>query len=201
MKTSNEIYTKARRLITTEMVGIANFYRTLSTDGYKRALEARNDLIPLLREASNLGDIDLLLKIELVFLRKELKHLVNTEEAFDFYNEAIWQARAAIAMLDYVKDRDKYQWAGLYYTLSQDTFPNMMPRDAAQKFFSSQRGRLGIWKMHGDKSHVALLKARSGNINRAKKLYIELQRRALAASGVFEPAGLYRPEQALRLIA
>ena len=202
MRTSDKIFEAVDRLIATEVLATADFRETRSSDADRQILEARSDLLPLLHEASRLRDIDLLLKIELTYLEKELKLLINTEEGFDFYNEAIWQARAAIAILDYVRDRDKYRWAGFYYTLSQDIFPNMMPKDAAQKFFASQRGRLGIWRMaRPDKNQVPLLKARCGNINRAKKLYIKLQRRALAASEVFEPAGLYRPEQRLQLTA
>ena len=202
MRTSTEIYRDVRRLITTEVVGIANFYRTRSTKAYKQAHEARTNLLPLLHEASDLGDIDLLLKIELTYLEKELKLLINTEEGFDFYNEAIWQARAAIAILDYVRDRDKYRWAGFYYTLSQDIFPNMMPKDAAHKFFASHKTRLLNTKRgRMERNETALINIRTGNINRAKKLYIKLQRRALAASEVFEPAGLYRPEQRLQLTA
>ena len=124
------------------------------------------------------------------------------------HNAGIRQIEAALAMLGYVRDPDVYQWAGVFYALSEELVHGL-PKDAAHKFFVSHGTRLGNVETGPlEESQTALLEVRGDNVRLARKLYIELQEDALAASEarsplpeVREPAKPYAPERKHRMAA
>ena len=188
-------------LIDTEVRSIAVFHRTRSSEADRQVLEARADLLPLLREAAELQDIDLLLRIERAYLETELRHLVHTKESLESFTKAVRQVRAAFVMLGYVRDPDIYQWVEHIFTLSE-TFIYGLPKDAAHEFFASHGPRLrNLLRMPPDEDKAILINARINNTKLARSLYIELQRQALTAQEVQESSRPYTPERKLKLAA
>ena len=202
MRTSEEIFRDVRTLIAAEVLSKANFRKTFSGKSGRATARARIDLLPLLREATDLRDIVLLLKIEITFLKMELKHLIHTRESLDSFNLAIRQLRAAIAMLKHVMVPDEYRWAEAYFTLPDNLTAQGLPKDEAHQCFISHESRLrNLLKEPPGKERAALLKGRIANIKLAKDIYTDLQRQALAASAVREPAKPYRVERKPRQAA
>ena len=208
MRTSDKILEDAKEFIDTDVLNTANHHRTWSNESGQTAASARAGLLPLLQEAAELRDIDLLLEIEQAFLKTELDYLVHTRESLGSFNLAIRQMRAALAMLGRVRVPTDYWWAKVYFTLPENLIKGL-PKDEAHRFFASHRSRLGnALKTPPEESKAALLGARIGNIRLARDIYMDLQRRTLAASEgreptpeVREPAKPYAPEQRLRLAA
>ena len=120
MRTSNKIFGEAEWLILTEVQNNASFRKTRSSRASRAVAKARTNLLPLLREAVELRDIDLLLRIEQTFLETELERLVHTKESRDSLNPAIRQIRAAFTMLGHVRVPDEYRWARAYFTLPEN---------------------------------------------------------------------------------
>ena len=202
MRTSEEIFEDVEELIATEVRSNANFRKTFSGESGRATAKARIDLLPLLREAADLRDIVLLLKIEITFLKMGLKHLIHTKESLDSFNLAIRQLRAAIAMLKHVRVPDEYRWAEAFFTLPKNLTAQGLPKDEAHQCFISHESRLrNLLKEPPGKERAALLKGRIANIKLAKDIYTDLQRQALAASAVREPAKPYRVERKPRQAA
>ena len=192
---------QASPLITTEAVATAEFRRTRSSEADRQALEAKAALLPLLREAAELRDLDLLLSIEWSHLETELMYLAHTKESLESFTKAVWQIRAAFVMLEYVKDPDIYQWVSHVLTLSE-TFIYGLPKDAAHEFFTSHTPRLrNMLKLPPEKEKADLINARIDNIKLAQSIYTELQREALEAAEVRETAKPYTAEQKLEQVA
>ena len=144
---------------------------------------------------------DLLLDIERAFMELELEHIAHARKNISSLNAGIRQINAAIKMLDYVRNPAVYRWAGVLYGLSEDLVREL-PKDAAHKFFGSHRTRLGnVETAPLDESQTALMDARNDNVKLARKLYIEMQRQALAVFEVREPARPYAPEPEQRRAA
>ena len=208
MRTREKILKSAKRLINMEVLSIADYHKTWSGESGMAAASARADLLPLLQEAAELRDIDLLLGIEQTILETELEHLVHTKASLASFNLAIRQIRAALAMLGHVRVPADYRWAEAHFTLPGNLV-NGLPKDEAQQFFRSHESRLGnALKIPPEESKATLLDARIGNIRLARNLYMDLQRQALAASEgreptpeVREPGKLYAPKQRPRLVA
>ena len=201
MKTTDKVYGEVYRLIHTEMRATAYFRRTLSSEFARIMVEARTGLPPLLREVARLRDIRLLLRVERAFMELELEHIAHARKNISSLNAGIRQINAAITMLDYVGDPDEYHPVGFFYGLSEDLVREL-PKDAAHKFFGSHRTRLGnVETAPLDESQTALMDARNDNVKLARKLYIEMQRQALAVSEVREPAQPYAPEPEQRRAA
>ena len=187
MRPSDAIFDDVEWLVFTEMGATMDFRRARSSEADRQVLEARADLLPLLREAAGLRNIDLLLDIERTFMELELMHIAHARKNISSLNAGIRQIAAASAMLGYVRNPEVYRWAGVFYTLSEDLVRDL-PKDAAQKFFGSHRTRLGNVETGPlEASQTALLDARSDNMRLARDLYEELQRQALATSEVREP--------------
>ena len=193
MRTSEEIFRDLVKLITAEVRNNANFRKTFSGESGRATAKDRIALLPLLREAADLRDIYLLLNIELTFLKMGLKHLIHTKESLDSFNLAIRQIRVAIAMLKHVRVPDEYRWAEAYFTLPKNLTAQGLPKDEAHQCFISHESRLrNLLKLPPAKERAALIKSRIANLKLAKDIYTDLQRRALAASAVREPAKPYR---------
>ena len=202
MRTSEEIFRDVEESIITEVLSNADFRETFSGESGKATAEARIDLLPLLQEAADLRDIVLLLEIELTFPETELEHLIHTKESLDSFNLAIRQIRAALTMLKHVMVPDEYRWAEAYFTLPKNLTAQGLPKDEAHQCFVSHESRLrNLLKEPPGKERAALLKGRIANIKLAKDIYTDLQRRALAASAVREPAKPYRVERKPRQAA
>ena len=206
MRTSKEIFRSADNLIAAEVLSNADFRKTFSGESGRATAEARIDLLPLLREAAGLRDIVLLLNIELTFWEMELEHLVHTRESLDSFNlairQTIHQRKAALTMLKHVRVPDEYRWAEAYFTLPKNLTARGLPKDEAHQCFISHESRLrNLLKLPPEKERAALLKSRIANIKLAKDIYTDLQRRALAASAVREPAKPYRVERKPRQAA
>ena len=203
MRTPSEIYSDVHELVHEEMRATVHYRETRSSKSSRLIVSIRAALLPLLREAASLRDIDLLLNIERAFMELELEHIAHARKNISSLSTGIQQIDAAVTMLGYVRKPDKYQEIATYYTLSQDLLPHSnLPKDAAHKFFGSHRTRLGNAETGPlEKEQTALLDARSRNVRLARELYIELQRHALAASEIRESAKPYKPERKLRLAA
>ena len=196
MRASYKIYGDVHESVSAEMRATVDFRKTWSSKFARAMVKARTDLLPLLQEAAELRDIDLLLDIERDFMELELDHIAHARKNISSLNAGIRQIDAAIIMLGYVRYPAVYRWVGICYALSQDLIPNSdLPKDAAHKFFGSHRTRLGNVETGPlDESQTVLLDARNDNIKLARKLYIEMQRQALTVSEVREPARPYAPE-------
>ena len=202
MRTSEEIFRDVEESIITEVLSNADFRETFSGESGKATAEARIDLLPLLQEAADLRDIVLLLEIELTFPETELEHLIHTKESLDSFNLAIRQIRAALTMLKHVRVPDEYRWAEAFFTLPKNITAQGLPKDEAHQCFISHESRLrNLLKEPPGKERAALLKGRIANIKLAKDIYTDLQRQALAASSVREPAKPYRVERKPRQAA
>ena len=202
MRTSEEIFKDVKELIAMDVLNNANFRETFSGESGRTTAKARIDLLPLLQEAADLRDIVLLLNIELTFWETELKHLIHTRESLASFNLAIRQIRAAIAMLKHVRVPDEYRWAEAYFTLPDNLTAQGLPKDEAHQCFVSHESKLrNLLKLPPEKERAALIKSRIANIKLAKDIYTDLQRRALAASAVREPAKPYRVERKPRQAA
>ena len=196
MRTPEKIFRDVAEHIAAEVWNNADFRKTFSGESGRATARARIDLLPLLREAAGLRDIDLLLEIEITFLKMELKHLIHTRESLASFNLALRQIRAAIAMLKHVRAPDEYRWAEAFFTLPKNLTAQGLPKDEAHQCFVSHESRLrNLLKEPPGKERAALLKGRIANIKLAKDIYTNLQRRALAASAVREPAKPYRVER------
>ena len=202
MRTSEEIFREVVKLITAEVQNNASFRETFSGESGRATAEARIDILPLLKEAAGLRDIDLLLNIELTFWETELKRLIHTKESLDSFNLALRQVRSALAMLKHVRVPDEYRWAEAYFTLPKNITAQGLPKDEAHQCFISNQSRLrNLLKEPPGKERAALLKGRIANLKLAKDIYTDLQRQALAASAVREPAKPYRVERKPRQAA
>ena len=202
MRTLEEIFRDVEELITAEVQSNANFRKTFSGKSGRATARARIDLLPLLREAAGMRDIVLLLNIELTFWETELKRLIHTRESLASFNLAIRQIRSALVMLKHVRVPDEYRWAEAYFTLPKNLTAQGLPKDEAHQCFISHESRLrNLLKEPPGKERAALLKGRIANIKLAKDIYTDLQRQALAASAVREPAKQYRVERKPRQAA
>ena len=196
MRTLEDIFRDVRALIATEVRNNARFRETFSGKSGRATARARIDILPLLR------DIVLLLNIELTFWETELKHLIHTKESLASFNLAIRQLRAALTMLKHVRVPDEYRWAEAYFTLPKNLTARGLPKDEAHQCFISNQSRLrNLLKEPPGKERAALLKGRIANLKLAKDIYTGLQRQALAASAVREPAKPYRVERKPRQVA
>ena len=196
MRVSDRIYARVHALITREMRTTVHYRRTRSSESARDMVKARVDLLPPLREATMLRDIDLLLDIEWAFMRLELEHIAHARKNITSLNAGIEQIDAAVTMLGYVRDPDKYREIASYYTLSRDLVRHSdLPKDAAYKFFGSHGTRLdNVETAPLEEEQTALLDVRRANVKLAQKLYIELQRQALAEPEVREHAKPYLPD-------
>ena len=200
MRTPEDIFNDAERLITMEALATTT-PQDRTGPGESDKATVRADLLPLLREVAGLRSIDLLLRIELAFLEIELVHLVHTRESLASFSKAIRQTRAAIAMLDHVRVPDEYRWTKVHFT-QPENLVNGLPKDEAHGFFASHGARLGnTLKMPPEEDKAALINARISNIKLARDIYMDLQRHALAASEIREPARPYKSERTLRKAA
>ena len=200
MRTSDKIYREVRRLATMEALATGPSQGRAGLGEFDKTA-ARADLLPLLREAAGLRDIDLLLRVEQAFLEIELVHLVHTRESMASFNKAVRQVRAAIAMLDHVRVPDEYRWTRVHFT-QPENLVNGLPKDEAHGFFASHGARLGnTLKMPPEEDKAALINARISNIKLARDIYMDLQRHALAASEIREPARPYKSERKLQKAA
>ena len=196
MKTSDKIIGEVNRLLNTEMSATVRYRKTRSSVPAKSMVKARLDILSPLREAARLRDIDLLLDIEWAFMRLELEHIAHARKNISSLSAGLQQIEAAVTMLGYVRDPDKYREIASYYTLSQDLVRHLnLPKDAAHKFFGSHRTRLDNMETGPlEEEQTVLLNVRRANVRLAWELYIDLQRRALGASEVHEPMpACYRP--------
>ena len=203
MRTRNEILRDVEELILVELKATLRYRETRSSDASWAAVGARIALLPLLQEAEELRDLYLLLWIERTFMISELEGIAHDPDNIKSLRAGIRQVDAALVMLDRVRNPSEYQRVAFYYTLSQDLIGKSgLPKDAAHKFFGSHRTRLLNMKSdRNEKEETALLKLRIGYTWLARKLYIELQQQALAASEVREPAKPYRVERKVKLVA
>ena len=187
MRTSDGIYREVRLLVTAEALA------TRTPQGGTRQGEsdkavARAALLPLLREAAGLRDIDLLLWVEQAFLEIELEHLDHTSESLASFNKAIRQVGAAIVLLDHVRVPDEYRWTEVHFTLPENLVGGL-PKDEAHQFFASHGARMGnALKLPPEADKAALINARIDNLKLARDIYEDLQRRALTASEIREPS-------------
>ena len=203
MRVSTEIYEDVCEMISTEMRDIVRHRLTGSKKLFWKIAEARSNLLVLLKEAADSRDSRLLLQIEREFMRLDLDHIAHARENIRRLRAGIRQIDRAIPMLDYVDNPSGYRWAGIFYTLSEDLVGNSgLPKDAMHRFFASHKTRLENIRSGSDhQNKTALLQARESNMDLAKELYMELQRRALVAPEIREPAMLYRVEQQCKLVA
>ena len=200
MRSPNEIFEDAKRLITMEALATTTPQGEMGLSEFDR-VAARSGLLPLLQEAAELQNIDLLLRIEYAFLEIGLVHLVHTRESMASFNKAVRQMRAAIAMLDHVRVPDEYRWTRVHFT-QPENLVNGLPKDEAHGFFASHGARLGnTLKMPPEEDKAALINARISNIKLARDIYMDLQRHALATSEIGEPAKPYKPERKLQKAA
>ena len=154
---------------------------------------ARASLLPLLKEAAKLGDIYLLLEVERIFLEQERKHLSEAPIKTSSLDNAIEEINAAEAMLDDVRDPGYYQKFDKGFSLEKNRRQGY-PNDQARQFFDSHKTRLSnIERGRLEKGERELLNVRADNMQTARKLYIELQRQALAAADIREPRAVYAP--------
>ena len=200
MRIPNEIFEDAKRLITMEALATTTPQSEMGLSEFDR-VAARSGLLPLLQEAAELRDIDLLLRIEYAFLEIGLVHLVHTRESMASFNKAVRQVRAAIAMLDHVRVPDEYRWTRVHFTQPENLVDGL-PKDEAHGFFASHGARLGnTLKMPPEEDKAALINARISNIKLARDIYMDLQRHALAASEIRESARPYKSERKLQKAA
>ena len=203
MRSSAKKFRNVRERIAIEMLATVEHRSTESQEAYLRVHEARNLLFLLLHEAAELHDIDLLLDIERTFLQLELEVIAHANENINALQAGIRQIDKVIQMLGYVRSPDEYRLSGIFYSLSEDLAGSTdLPKDAAHKFFASHQARIRNMTSGSDhQNKTALLHARSDNMALAKELYMELQRRALAAPEVRKSAKLYRVDRQHKIAA
>ena len=182
---SNAIHDHALRLILQEVQATLRV-RNSSGDAVGWFLDeargARNNLLPLLRAAADLRDIDLILLIERIFLTWELGCLAEMPRKVSSLNLALSQLDATMNLLRAIRETTTYQYAGLFFTLEKNRVHGM-PKDEAQQFFSSHAKRLdnlGTGRWEG--TEAELINGRISNIKVAQKEYTKLQVRALMPS-------------------
>ena len=188
MVTTDNLFREVELQILAEVRAIANYRASRSSESSWNIRRARVALLPLLKKAGDMRDIDLLLRIERSFIRLDLDHIAYYPDNINSLRTGIRQVDAAAIMLDCVRDPVEYRRVYFYYNLSQDLLDKSdLPRDAAHKFFGSHRARLlNSKKGQNDPEKSALLKARISHIRQAKKDYMDLQRQALAMPEVRE---------------
>ena len=203
MRGSTEIYDDVYKTIITEMNAIVRHRKTGSEKLFWEIDEARSSLLSLLKESAKTRDLRLLLQIEREFMQLDLDHIAHARENIWRLRAGLRQIDKAIPMLDYVITPDEYRLAEIYFSLSEELVGNSgLPKDAMHRFFASHKTRLENIRSGSDhQNKTAMLRARSDNMALAKELYMELQRRALAAPDIREPAMLYRVEQQRKLAA
>ena len=203
MRELYEIYDAVHEMILAEMRAIVRHRLTGSRKLFWEIDETRSALLSLLEEAADSRDLWLLLQIEREFMRLDLEHIAHARENIRRLRAGLRQINKAIPMLDYVDNPSGYHWAGIFYTLSEDLVGNSeLPKDAMHRFFASHKTRLENIRSGSDhQNKTALLNARESNMDLAKKLYMDLQRRALAAPEIREPAMLYRVDLQPKLAA
>ena len=155
------------------------------------AREARNRLLPLLREVEDLRDIDIILLIERSFLTLELEYLTAMPRKISSLNLAISQLDATVNLLRAIRSPGAYQSSEPYFTLDRNLI-NGLPNDEARQFFRSHAKRLGdLGTGRWEGTEAELIKARISNVRVAQKVYTELQEQALAPYEVREAPALY----------
>ena len=184
MRSFIEIHADVTRLVHMQLQATVEHRRTQRRDSAKAISDANHDLPPILREAVELQDIALMLRVELTIMELELEYIAHDSRHLQSLNRGIQHATDAITMLDYVNDPDAYRLAGIFYGLSRDTIRDTgLPRDAVHKFLHSHKTRLVNWKNpHIDESLTQLYNTRIWCIQQTQEMYKAMQREVLAVS-------------------
>ena len=214
MRSIAEIHADVGRQVRLQMQATVEHRSTLDRDSARAMADTYLDLPPILREAVELHDIDLMLRVELIFMELELEYIAHDSRHLQSLNRGIQQATDAIRMLAFVNDPDAYQLAGIFYGLSRDTIRNTgLPKDAVHKFLDSHKKRLANWKNpHISESLTQLYNTRIWCIQQTQEMYKARQREVLVvgdAGGQVSPPsasrnplpanpGSYEPPQGIR---
>ena len=191
MTSPTEILDKVYRLVTVELRATLEARETLDTRSARNARNTRSQLLPVLRDAAKLRDIDALLAVERVFLMQEREYLAEAPPKIASLANAIAELDAATDMLSKVRDFDEYASIDAAFSLPKNRIRGL-PGDQARQFFRSHLARLrNLEKGRMEDSERDLVSARIRNIKVAQDIYIELQEQALASSGIHEPRARY----------
>ena len=180
MTTRANILERAKLLIDIEALSTVEFRRTRSGVASSQVREAVAGLYCLLTEAAERKDLELMLEIERTYLESELRFKVQNEESLKEYSKIIPQIRAALIMLKYVKEPSVYRWVSHVHSLAGNLNQDL-PMDAAQKFFALNETRLyNLQVCQYVIDFPENVNIRRSNNRLMKKLYMKLQREALA---------------------
>ena len=183
MRTRGEIFNDVQNLIRNEMKTIVRHRMTGKEELFWIIADYRADIQAMLNEAAEFRDIGLLLDIERTVMELELEHVASDADNIKSLRRGIFQVNAATIMLNRVQDPDEYWRVVFYYTLSGDLVHQTdLPKDAAYKFFGSQRARLLNSKSDMNESErTDLFRIRRNYLLQARKDYMELQRQTMEA--------------------
>ena len=161
----------------------------------------REDINIVLQQAAHDRDIDAILRLERVLLLAERELMGESTRRIASLNAGIRELDAAIAMLRHVRNHDYYRELDEDFSLGKNRKAGL-PDDQARQVFRSHATRLhnlGVGRMEDSEREV--LDLRIENIKVAEGIYKSLQRQALAASEIREPAKPYAPEREHKLAA
>ena len=204
MESENDILKIAYERIATETSATLDFRNAKGNkagSAIDSARDAREKLLPILRAAAALRDIDTILEVEMIFLMLEREHLAEAPLKTSSLDNGIQELEAALVMLKWVRQPDEYRKLDIFFSLSKNR-EHDLPRDQARQFFNSHSTRLkNLEKGRMEATEREIILARHNNIMLAQQLYIELQQSALAPDGIREPQPLYMLNQKTNLAA
>ena len=137
--------------------------------------------MPLLREVGQQG-IDAIFEVEHIFLTQEREYLGEAPIRTSSLENAIEELDATMEMLVMVRDISDYDVIDRGFSLGKNRVKEL-PHDQAHQFFESHRTRLSnIERASLDEYAREILAVREANLEAAKQLYMDLQRKALAVN-------------------
>jgi len=145
-----------------------------------------------LREIRRSGDIDEILDAERAILAAELERAANTSDKVSSLTNSLIEIEAAKAMLPIVRDPEKYLDIDSVILNLPKNRKGALPNDQARQFFDSQQSRIrDLRKGRVDEDEERVLNVRHSNMTGARRLYMELQERAL---GIARPSRSRGPD-------
>jgi len=149
--------------------------RLRKTSAAKTLASRRRKLCALVREATRLRNVTLILAAELAIVEGDLVRYTNSQRMRGSLKRALEELRAIQAHLDYVADKAVYAIIDRAHSLPKKRL-NGLPRDDARMALSSHISRLGnMDKSRLDEEEKDILNARLVAARTLEELYIALQ--------------------------
>jgi len=177
---NHPLFDDVENTLALEEIEVLTLRRTAAA---RQLSKRRKELLVLVREATRLGDVALIVAIELAIVRGDLLRYANSKGMRSSLRLALEELLAIETHLGYVVDKLRYAVIDRAHSLKQKRV-NGLPRDDARTALASHIGRLGnLDKSRLEEEEKDLVDARKAAMKAAEVSYIALQAEALDVVG------------------